>query len=353
MVDTIHFYNKVKQDQEPTGLSEPGYEEYDEVFIEKNPSGTSSKKKRYLLDRKIDVNESYIKDKSGSQRVSNCFVNVSSLSYVLNAKTNLATVGPRSLKRALKELDSLLKNKGIQIDVYNALLSRLDLTVTIKVSRPMAFYFPLLRTLQPKGYEKHEHDGRNLTFKENEAHSIIIYDKLFELEKKHSLQPAKIRAEYGMKKDEHLMRFEFQYRSSYQIYKHLGIKTVSELVKQRFHIKKALKAQIEGLFGRVDQSSKVTTNTLLAYHKFLSQQGKLDESLVCHYHILLNCNENIEEALQLICTIKRKHSQRFKLRTRHKLHRALEFIKQDILTQKKDQYAEILKAIETPIWLSP
>jgi len=351
MLDTIHFYNKVKQDQEPTGLGEPGYEEYDEVFIEKNPSGTSSKKKRYLLDRKINVNESYIKDKSGSQRVSNCFVNVSSLSYVLNAETNLATVGPRSLKRALKELDSLLKNKGIQIDVYNALLSRLDLTVTIKVSRPMAFYFPLLRTLQPKGYEKHEHDGTSLTFSQSDSHSLIIYDKVKEMTKRCKIGTKNALAQHGIGKDEHLMRFEFQYRSSYQIHKHLGIKTVSELIEQPFHIEKALKAQIEGLFGRVDQSSKATTNTLLAYHKFLSQKGKWDESLVCHYHILRNCNENIEEALQLICTIKGKHSQRFKLRTRQKLHRTLEFFKQDILSQKKDQYAEILKAIETPIWL--
>lgn len=346
MIDTINLYHGV----EPENAPEISDNLLNEINQYNNPKGTTCYRKRHLLNGKVIVNYSERANRDMTVVSKNRFINISSLSYLVGAESNLATVGPTSLRRALRKLEKLLKEEGIKFDVQNARISRIDLTLNLKLPNPVYYYFPILRLLQPIGFEKHEHDGTNLTFQKSSENSIILYDKLEQLRKIKDIPVGHSRADIGLSKNEHVLRIEHQFRRARQVQQHLDITTVSELLQNRNILASTIKQEFENMLACINNEALDLAKNNLNERQILSTQIKGNETLYYHFGLLRACNENIDETLKLICDIKGISNQRFKHRTRQKLQEALQIHKSLAIAKDWDRYAELLKAIRKPIW---
>lgn len=348
MIDTINLYHGVEPEQEAR-LDVSG-KTFNEISQYNNPKGTTYYRKRQLLNGKIIVNYSERANREMTVVSKNRFINISSLSYLLGAETNLATVGPNSLKQALRKLEKLLKDEGIEFDVQNAKISRIDLTLNLKLPNPVFYYFPVLRLLQPTGFEKHEHDGTNLTFRKSNENSIILYDKLEQLKRSKDIPVEQNRAFFGLSKDEHVLRVEHQFRRARQAQQHLGISSVSDLMQNRNMLASVIKEEFKNMLSCINNDSLNLVKNDLNEHYILSTHIKGNETLYYHFGLLRTCNENIDETLKLICDTKGISNQRFMHRTRKKLQEALKIHKSLASAKDSDRYSELLWALRKPIW---
>lgn len=349
MIDSCNIFGNVEPDEIVTAnISKPIC---DEIHTYNNSKGTTENYKRHLPAGRLIINDAVITNREKNVVSENRFVNIASLAYLMYAETNEATVGPQSIRRAFNNLQIQLVREGINFDVFNAKISRLDLTLTLKVTRPVHYYFPLLRAIQPKGFEKHEHDGTNLTFRKSNENSIIIYDKVEQLTKIKHMPEAQIRARCGLKKNEHLLRFEHQFRRARQVQKHLGVTTVANLLTNQKALATFIKDEFRNMLGNIDKKHRKLANQNISERSVLSNFIQGNETLYYHFGLLKTCNYNPEEALKLICQTEGRNYQRFTHRTRQKLHEALQLHKTLMKLKNADSYEEIYEAINKPIWL--
>lgn len=350
MFDSIRFYQG----------NLAGLADYGEIFPDntlefttvKKQTSTAKYKKVSLLNGKIIVNYSHFKPNDQLGRTyDKIFINVESLSYLTGASTNLATVSPENAFEAFRKLQTILDEAKIPLKVTEALLCRVDLTLSMAVESPVNQYLPILRLIAPKGYRKTEYDGTNLTFIKNKANAVSIYDK-FEHLKSKKLKILEPLSQYGLE-GKHCLRFEHQYRDSREIRKHLRIATVSDLINNAQRLERNFKIQFsEWIIPRsVPAALRVKANNILVEHELLKESGRSAPSFAYHLAILRNCNLNIEEAVKTIAHIRNKHGQKFILRTKEilleamHLHRQIEFSCQD------SHYQELLRASRNPIWI--
>ena len=120
---------------------------------------------------------------------------------VLNPRHNLNPYNKDQAKLALNKLYNSLCEDGIELELENSLLSRVDLFKNIYLNHPFESYTPLFETLRASRLKKLPHESS--WYFNNTLRGIIIYDKKGQMKDTQKIEKSNtsiVRFEYRMKK---------------------------------------------------------------------------------------------------------------------------------------------------------
>ena len=120
---------------------------------------------------------------------------------LLGVYNNLHPITQSQARMAFDHLAAILKQDGIEVDLFNAYLSRVDLFKNINLDKPYECYNGLMKALRANKLKKYNHE--NSWYFTNTLRQVIIYDKTRELKEKRKYEtehPNIMRVEYRMKK---------------------------------------------------------------------------------------------------------------------------------------------------------
>ena len=118
---------------------------------------------------------------------------------LLGVYNNLHPITQSQARMAFDHLAAILKQDGIEVDLFNAYLCRVDLFKNINLDRPYECYNGLMRALRANKLKKYYHE--NSLYFANTLRIINIYDKTRELKEKRKYEtehPNIMRIEYRM-----------------------------------------------------------------------------------------------------------------------------------------------------------
>ena len=98
---------------------------------------------------------------------------------LLNPEHNLYPLNKEQAQRAFNKLFYALQHDGIELDLENSMLSRVDLFKNVYIKYQYDSYTPLFETLRASRLKKLPHDSS--WYFQNTVREIIIYDKKLEL----------------------------------------------------------------------------------------------------------------------------------------------------------------------------
>lgn len=180
------------------------------------------------------------------------FMNIPSSARFIGASSNLQTCPAHLLERFFDNLQTEFNNKGINLNVKECRLSKLDIAQTVALPRPFAEYGRIFRHLEL--YEKFrmvgEFNNSTVYFPAPYSSKFRIYDKGYELD----LRPEEIQSigeGMGFPTTASLIRFEHSLLSKARIQKFLKVTSVNQLIGKAQKIENTFKESLKSAFNRI------------------------------------------------------------------------------------------------------
>lgn len=161
---------------------------------------------------------------------------------------NYHSCDQRQTKQVVEAVGKQLAQVGLECNIEEADLSRVDIAKNIVTSGRFENYTPVFRTL--KGYRSNEEVDYGTTYRwSNSQRQVVVYDKLVEMQK-HKVNTS------GLPKN--TMRFEVRWMKSPVSTKMLGVEKCGELLNNFDVLKQGYEADLKrGIFAHEPPSFEV------------------------------------------------------------------------------------------------
>jgi len=155
---------------------------------------------------------------------------------LLGVYNNLHPITQSQARMAFDHLAAILKKDGIEVDLFNAYLSRVDLFKNINLDKPYECYNGLMKALRANKLKKYNHE--NSWYFTNTLRQVIIYDKTRELKEKRKYET----------EHPNIMRVEYRMRKKQKCASELHYSTLSELLNNWNDLDKIYNDKVGKLF---------------------------------------------------------------------------------------------------------
>lgn len=143
----------------------------------------------------------------------------SSLPKLIHGR-NVFTITGREFKESIRLLDTDLKQRGIYFNIYDSLISRLDITRNANIENPFRDYMPIFKVLELVRRTKKE-IGTTFQY-ENTQEEFVIYDKIEEM-KHNGVDTSDL--------PKNILRSEYRMIKARKVKSTLGFYITNELIK--------------------------------------------------------------------------------------------------------------------------
>ena len=215
---------------------------------------------------------------------------------LLGVYNNLHPITQSQARMAFDHLATILKKDGIEVDLFNAYLCRVDLFKNINLDRPYECYNGLMRALRANKLKKYYHE--NSLYFANTLRIINIYDKTRELKEKRKYET----------EHPNIMRIEYRMIKKQKCTSELHYSTLGELIDNWNDLDRIFTEIIDKLFFKNAKYAKnnkkrneldellyfYTQPTRSPFNAFLMAKGaehvlaKLGDSRVLHKELIQN-----------------------------------------------------------------